>query len=66
MMGKKSEKAIGTAMVGPKGQIVIPAKIREMFDIKSGDTVVVLADSKKGIAIVKSEIMTKLAEKGMK
>lgn len=64
-MGDKKQ-TVGTAKVGPKGQIVIPNEIREMFDIKPGDTVVLLADSEKGIAIVKSDFVTSLAGKGMK
>lgn len=52
-MGK--EKFIGISRVGEKGQIVIPKEIREMFDIKPGDSIVVLADINKGIAIVKAD-----------
>ena len=48
-------KFIGISKVGEKGQIVIPKSVRDMFDIKAGDSVIVLADSKKGIAIIKSE-----------
>ena len=48
-------KFIGISKVGENGQIVIPKSVRDMFDIKAGDSVIVLADSKKGIAIIKSE-----------
>ncbi len=51
------EKYVGIAKVGEKGQIVIPKEARDMFDIKSGDSVVILCDIKKGMAIVKSEII---------
>lgn len=37
--------------VGPKGQIVIPAEVREMFGIRPGDTLLLLADQVRGIAI---------------
>ena len=40
-----------TATVGEKGQIVIPKHARELFGIKPGDTLVILADEKQGIAI---------------
>lgn len=62
---KEKTKAVGTATVGAKGQIVIPQEIRTMFGIEPGDTLIVLADKKKGIAIVKSEFVTEMAEKGM-
>lgn len=48
-------KFVGIAKVGEKGQIVIPKEAREMFEIKPGDTVVVLCDKEKGMAIIKSD-----------
>ena len=40
-----------TATVGEKGQIVIPKQAREVFGIKPGDTLILLGDIKRGIAI---------------
>lgn len=40
-----------TAVVGEKGQIVIPKKAREIFGIKPGDTLLLLGDAERGIAI---------------
>ncbi len=40
-----------TATVGEKGQIVIPKQAREIFGIKPGDTVLLLGDIERGIAI---------------
>jgi len=40
-----------TVTVGEKGQIVIPKQARELFDIKPGDTLVLLGDDKRGLAI---------------
>lgn len=40
-----------TATVGEKGQIVIPKQARELFDIKPGDTLLLLGDERRGIAI---------------
>ena len=40
-----------TATVGEKGQIVIPKQAREVFDIRPGDTLILLGDEKRGIAI---------------
>lgn len=50
-------KYIGISKVGEKGQIVIPKEAREMFDIKPGDSLVILCDKKKGIAILKSDVI---------
>ena len=40
-----------TVKVGEKGQFVIPKEARDVFNIKPGDTLIVLADINKGIAI---------------
>ena len=39
------------ATVGEKGQIVIPKQARELFDIKPGDTILLLGDETRGLAI---------------
>ena len=56
-------KYIGICKVGEKGQIVIPKEARSMFDIKPGDSVVVLCDKKKGIALVKADAIESLTDK---
>ena len=61
----EKEKFVGISKVGEKGQIVIPKEARDMFDIKPGDTVVVLCDKKKGMAIVKSEVLEDTMDKMM-
>ena len=50
-MPKPKGKYAWTATVGEKGQIVIPKQARELFDIKAGDTLVLLGDEQRGIAI---------------
>ena len=55
--GIMKDKFIGIAKVGEKGQIVIPKEAREMFNINPGDSIVVLCDKEKGIALLKSDFM---------
>ena len=40
-----------TATVGEKGKIVIPKQARDLFGINPGDTLLLLGDEKRGIAI---------------
>lgn len=54
-MKNERTKYMGVCKVGEKGQIVIPKEARDMFSIQPNDTVVLLCDKKKGIAIVKSD-----------
>lgn len=51
----------GTVKVGEKGQIVIPKEARDIFGIKSGDTLLLLGDETQGIAIVKNETLQQFA-----
>ncbi len=55
------EKYVGICKVGEKGQIVIPKDARTMFNINPGDSVVVLCDIKKGMAIVKADVFDNLS-----
>ena len=50
------DKYIGICKVGEKGQIVIPKEARVMFGIKPGDSVAILCDAKKGMALVKADV----------
>ncbi len=50
-MNKPEGKYAWTATVGEKGQIVIPKQAREIFGIKPGDTLLLLGDAERGIAI---------------
>lgn len=52
MKHKEEGKILGAAKVGEKGQIVIPKDIRDLFNIKPGDSLLLFADIDRGIAIV--------------
>ena len=56
-------KFAGVCKVGEKGQIVIPKEARNMFDIKPGDSVIVLCDKERGIALLKADVIESLADK---
>lgn len=58
----KGKHLFGMVTVGDKGQIVIPAKARKLFDINSGDRLVVLGDENQGIAILKSDHFLAMAD----
>lgn len=58
----EKDKYVGICKVGEKGQIVIPVEVRKMFNIKSGDSIIVLCDKEKGIALVKSDVIEDLAD----
>lgn len=62
----KGKHIFGTVKVGERGQIVIPKEARDLFDIKPGDTLLVLGDESQGIAIAKEDIMKEVAVKILK
>lgn len=66
MKDVQQNRFITSVKVGPKGQITIPKEAREMFDIKEGETLMVLGDKDKGIAILKADTFYSLAEEKMK
>ncbi|MBR1772562.1 MAG: helix-turn-helix domain-containing protein [Eubacterium sp.] len=57
----KGKHLFGIVTVGDKGQIVIPAKARKLFDISSGDKLVVLGDESQGMALMKAKDFLNLA-----
>jgi AbrB family looped-hinge helix DNA binding protein len=60
---KKGKYIFGTVKVGERGQIVIPKEARDKFGINPGDDLMVLGDEKKGLAIVKMDLMKGFALK---
>lgn len=52
----KSIQLAGTVTVGPKGQVVIPAEVREGMNIAPGDKLIALYfDEKKSVAFITEE-----------
>lgn len=58
----KGKHLFGIVTVGDKGQIVIPAKARKLFDISAGDQLVVLGDEGQGMAIIKAQSFLAMAD----
>ena len=57
------DKFVGISKVGEKGQIVIPKEARDMFDIKPGDSIIVLCDKSRGMALLKADTIEDLTDK---
>ena len=62
MKKENEDKFIVSVKVGPKGQITIPVEARKMFDINEGDTLMVMGDPKKGMAILKADLFYSILE----
>ncbi len=52
MKDETGTKFVGMAKLGPKSQIVIPKEVREILGLQPGDTLLLLADKERGIALV--------------
>lgn len=55
----KGKHIFGTTKMNDRGQIVIPKKAREIFDIRPDDELIVLGDETEGIAIMKAALFEK-------
>ena len=58
----KGKHLFGVVTIGEKGQIVIPAKARKIFNLKAGDQLVVLGDETQGLGLMKTEGFLSIAE----
>ena len=61
----RGNHVFGVVQMGERGQIVIPKRARELFDLSRGDTLVVLGDTNPGtagIALVPAQFFTSLLE----
>ncbi len=57
----KGKHIFGTVKVGEKGQIVIPKEAREKYNIKAGDTLLILGDDGQGIIVTTPDVITNAA-----
>lgn len=55
-----NDRFIVSVKVGPKGQITIPAEARKMFNINEGDTIMVMGDKNRGLALLKADLFYSL------
>lgn len=52
-----------TVTVGEKGQFVIPKQARDVFGIHPGDTLLLLGDERRGLAIPPQEAFDEIRNK---
>ena len=64
MQEKDGKYNFGVVKVGDKGQIVIPKNARKIYDIKPGDSLMMLGDE-RGIALLKTEIFQAIIDQAM-
>ena len=62
----KGKHIFGMVKVGDKGQIVIPVKARQVFNINPGDSIIVLGDEQQGIALIKEKGILEMLNSAMK
>lgn len=58
----KGKHIFGMVSVGDKGQITIPEKARELFEIHPGDNLIVLGEDNQGLAIIKEKDLANLLD----
>ena len=64
MQEKDGKYIFGVVKVGDKGQIVIHKDARKIYDLKPGDTLMLLGDQ-KGIAMLKTEVFQGIIDQAM-
>ncbi len=57
------DKYAWTMKIGERGQLVIPKEARDLFGFEPGDTIILLADKKRGIAIPPKSMFADLISK---
>ena len=62
ILGKGNAKRVfGTAKVGDRGQIVIPKEARELFNIRPGDTLLILGEEETGLIVSRPDVLSDIA-----
>ena len=62
ILGKQNaQRVFGTAKVGDRGQIVIPKEAREFFNIRPGDTLLILGEEDTGLIVSRPEVLSDIA-----
>ena len=64
MQEEQGKYIFGVVKVGERGQIVIPKEAREIYNIKAGDSLMMLGDQ-KGIAMLKTEVFQSIIDQAM-
>ena len=64
MQDQDGRYIFGVVKVGDKGQIVIPKEARKIYDIKPGDSLMMLGDQ-RGIALLKTEMFQSIIDQAM-
>jgi len=65
VLEKDKKYIFGVCKIGEKGQIVIPKDARSTYNLKPGDSLLMLGDE-KGMALVKTEIFSSIASEILK
>lgn len=56
----KGKHMFGLVTIGERGQIVIPAKARRIFQLQPGDELVLLGDINQGLALIRTDFMLEM------
>ena len=63
ILGRSPTRLVfGTAKVGDRGQIVIPKEAREFFNIRPGDTLLILGSESQGLVVSRPEVLDRVAQ----
>lgn len=58
----KGKYFFGSLTVGSRGQIVIPKKARDVFNIQEGDQLLLLGDDERGLALLPAHAMNEFIQ----